>query len=123
MEEKNKKEIVLEDLFFKNNGNIFDILKELSKYKTVLYYNEWLDCVLDAGILEEYIARLDTYIDAQCIQFTNRYDKITMYRFVEEYILGEIEYQKKNPVENYSERYDGMQLNLNPIIEIKEYKF
>ena len=96
-------------------------MKEIRKYKTVLYYNEWLDCILDAGILEEYIARLDTYIDAQVYQFPNKYDKVIMYRFVVNYIKTEIEYQKKNPEENYSERYDGMQLNLNPIIEIKEY--
>lgn len=120
MKETNKKEIVLEDLFFKNDSNILDIIRSLDNYDTVLYYEECLDCILDAHILQEYMARLDTYIDAQYVAVPRGYDKIIMYRLIVTYIKEEIEYQKTHPFESFKDRYTGTELNLNAIKVIKD---
>lgn len=120
MNEINKNEIVLEDLFFKNESNVLDIIRDLDNYDTVLYYEGSLYCILDAHILKEYMARLDTYIDAEYMIVPRGYDKIIMYRFVVDDIKTEIKYQKTHPFESFKDRYTGIQLNLNVIKEIKD---
>ena len=120
MKETNKKEIVLENLFFKNDKKVLDIIRSLDDYDTVLYYEECLDCILDAHILKEYMSRLDTYIDAQYIAVPRGYDKIIMYRLIVRYIKEEIKYQKAHPFENFKDRYTGIDLNLNAIKVIKD---
>ena len=119
MIETNKKEIILEDLFFKTNSKVIDIINDLNNYDTVIYYDIYLDCILNASSLQEYIARLDTYIDAQFIKLPSLYDTVTMYRLILEYIQTEIKYQKSHPCESFKDRYDGMNLNINIIKEIR----
>lgn len=120
MKETNEKEIVLEDLFFKNDNKVLDIIRSLDNYDEVIFYEQYLSCILDARILKEYMARLDTYIDAQYIQITSKYDKVVMYRFVTDYIKKEIKYQKTHPFESFKDRYTGIELSLNAIKEIRD---
>lgn len=120
MKETNKKEIILENLFFKNEKKVLDIIRSLDDYATVLYYEDCLDCILDAHILKEYMSRLDTYIDAQYVAVPRGYDKIIMYRLIVRYIKEEIKYQKVHPFESFKDRYTGIDLNLNAIKEIKD---
>ena len=119
MKETNKKEIVLEDLFFKTNGKVLDVINDLNNYDTVIYYDIYSDCILNASALQEYMARLDTYIDAQFIQLPSLYDNVIMYRLILEYIQQEIKYQKSHPYESFKDRYNGMNLNINIIKEIR----
>lgn len=120
MKEINKKEIILEDLFFKNDSNILNIIRNLDNYETVVYQEACLDCILNARILKEYIARLDTYYDAGFIYIPRKYDKTIIYRDIVEYIIREIKHQRNHLLEKFNDRYDEMELNLNIIKEIRD---
>ena len=119
-----KKTILLEDLFFKSNKErIYDIMDEILKYDEILYQDVFYDVIVDPKMLHEYISRYDTLVDAQFIIVTNEYNKIIVYHEVAGIISNQALYLDSYPKEiieqEYAELYDGLNLNLNLIKEIK----
>lgn len=119
-----KKTILLEDLFFKSNKErIYDIMDEILKYDEILYQDVFYDVIVDPKMLHEYISRYDTLVDAQFIIVTNEYNKIIVYHEVAGIISNQALYLDSYPKETieqeYAELYNGLDLNLNLIKEIK----
>ncbi len=119
-----KKTILLEDLFFKSNKErIYDIMDEILKYDEILYQDVFYDVIVDPKMLHEYISRYDTLVDAQFIIVTNEYNKIIVYHEVAGIISNQALYLDSYPKETieqeYAKLYDGLNLNLNLIKEIK----
>lgn len=124
---KRKKSIILEDLFFKSNvESVGDVLKEMRKYDEIIFQQMNYDVRIDSRSLEEYVSRYDTYVDAGYIfRFNPIYNATLIYHVIIEYIQREAEYQRHHPYglykKEWDDRYDRMQLNINPIIEIVKY--
>lgn len=122
-----KRTIILEELFFKSNvESIRDVLKEMRKYDEIIFQQMNYDVRIDSRSLEEYAARYDTFVDAGLILVNNsNYNQLMLYHELVDYIKKEAKYQRHHPYrlykKEYDDRYDGMQLNINPIIEIVEY--
>ena len=119
-----KKTILLEDLFFKSNKErIYDIMDEILKYDEILYQDVFYDVIVDPKMLHEYISKYDTLVDAQFIIVTNEYNKIIVYHEVAGIISNQALYLDSYPKETieqeYAELYNGLDLNLNLIKEIK----
>lgn len=119
-----KKTILLEDLFFKSNKErIYDIMDEILKYDEILYQDVFYDVIVDPKMLHEYISRYDTLVDAQFIIVTNEYNKIIVYHEVAGIISNQALYLDSYPKETieqeYAKLYNGLDLNLNLIKEIK----
>lgn len=136
---KRKKSIFLEDLFFKSNkGTIYEIMDEMLKYDEIIFRDEYYDAVVNPGMLNEYIARYDTYADAGLL-LVNYYDIISIFHIIydliksqaedyrslclkiyarEPFDLGENLKQYDVLEQEYLKQYDGISLNINVIDRI-----
>lgn len=125
---KRKKSIFLEDLFFKfNKEPLYEIMDEMLKYDEIIFRDEYYDAVVNPRMLNEYIARYDTYVDAGLL-LVNHYDIISIFHITYDLIKSQAEdyhslclkTNAREPfdLEEYLKQYDGMSLNINVIDRI-----
>lgn len=118
-----KKTKVLADIFFNRNNekDIYKILSDMRHYNNIVYYDDYYEIQIDSIMLEEYLARYDTYVTSGQLLISH-YDYINVYQTAVDVIRYQAEILNNTTYKKYKNMYDGWQLDLPVVKSIKHYE-